>query len=396
MKRLLLLIGLLGALLSAEGFGQAKSGPFVLTATTSPCAKIQTTGQATVGIVVVGTFSATLQPQVSIQGQPLANVQVAPSTSSTPQSTITAAGTYTAGVAGYDLFSVCATGFVSGSVTIYLNVTTTIAASSVVAAGGAVQSVGGTANQIASSGGANPVLSLPTSVVAPGRISTAINAMGNVTGAALAIDLSKGNLITMTLTGNVTSSSFTNAVASSGQEITFIMTQDATGGRTFVWPTATIPASVAPAPAAAAASVSIFKGVIDGAGNINFINNGGGIVGVSLKLTAQNAAVGSTPLFTPAVAGIYAIYATIVASHASTTVSDTGILTITYTSPYSATGIQIAGNATCTFNANLNSNGQLLGILSGKAATAVNYAVAGTQAGTGWTYDLDIVAVRIE
>jgi hypothetical protein len=39
---------------------------------------------------------------------------------------------------------------------------------------------------------------------------------------------------TMTLTGNVTSSSVTNAVAS--QRIAFIITQDATGGRTFVWP----------------------------------------------------------------------------------------------------------------------------------------------------------------
>jgi hypothetical protein len=39
---------------------------------------------------------------------------------------------------------------------------------------------------------------------------------------------------TMTLTGNVTSSSVTNAFAS--QRIAFIITQDATGGRTFAWP----------------------------------------------------------------------------------------------------------------------------------------------------------------
>lgn len=39
---------------------------------------------------------------------------------------------------------------------------------------------------------------------------------------------------TMTLTGNLTSSSVTNATA--GQIITFIITQDATGGRTFAWP----------------------------------------------------------------------------------------------------------------------------------------------------------------
>jgi hypothetical protein len=39
---------------------------------------------------------------------------------------------------------------------------------------------------------------------------------------------------TMTLTGNVTSSSVTNA--SGGQIITFVITQDGTGGRTFAWP----------------------------------------------------------------------------------------------------------------------------------------------------------------
>ena len=39
---------------------------------------------------------------------------------------------------------------------------------------------------------------------------------------------------TMTLTGNVTSSTVTNPTT--GQKITFILTQDGTGGRTFAWP----------------------------------------------------------------------------------------------------------------------------------------------------------------
>lgn len=41
-------------------------------------------------------------------------------------------------------------------------------------------------------------------------------------------------LFQMTLTGNVTSSSVVNGVA--GQHITFCITQDGTGGRTFAWP----------------------------------------------------------------------------------------------------------------------------------------------------------------
>jgi hypothetical protein len=47
-------------------------------------------------------------------------------------------------------------------------------------------------------------------------------------------DASGSSAFSMTLTGNVTSSSVTNAFAS--QRIAFIITQDATGGRTFAWP----------------------------------------------------------------------------------------------------------------------------------------------------------------
>lgn len=104
-------------------------------------------------------------------------------------------------------------------------------------------------------------------------ITTGINAMGNVSGAALSIDLSLGNVITMTLTGNVTSSAWANAVAAAGQEITIIITQDGTGGRTFAWPSAVVP--VGPCPSPGASTVSIFKGVVDGAGNVNFSANGG-------------------------------------------------------------------------------------------------------------------------
>lgn len=283
MKRTLLLIGLLCALVSS-GFG-ASSGPFVLTATTSPCATITTSDYyATVGIRVTGTFSATLQPGVTIQGQPSTNTSVVPVGSTTSQNTITAAGAYTASVAGATTFQVCATGFVSGTATIWLNVSTGISAKAIVAAGGGVQSVTGTTNQVASSGGQNPVLSLPAAVVAPGSVqatkafTSGINAMGNVTGAAVAIDLSLGNVVTMTLTGNVTSSSFTNATAAAGQEVTFIITQDGTGGRTFAWPTAVVPAGIAPYPALPPSAVTTVKATIDGSGNANFTANGPVIV----------------------------------------------------------------------------------------------------------------------
>jgi hypothetical protein len=168
MKRILLAL----LLFAVPAFAQS-TGPFVLTATTSPCATIGTlSNYATVGIRVSGTFSATLQPGVTIQGQPSTNTSVVPVGSTTSQNTITAAGAYTASVAGASTFQICATGFVSGTATIWLNVSTGISAKAIVSAGGAVQSVTGTAGQIASSGGANPVLSLPAAIHAPGSLDT--------------------------------------------------------------------------------------------------------------------------------------------------------------------------------------------------------------------------------
>lgn len=64
---------------------------------------------------------------------------------------------------------------------------------------------------------------------------------------------------TITLTGNVTSSSVSNAVA--GQTITFVITQDGTGGRTFAWPANFKGASII---GSAASSVTVQSFVYDG------------------------------------------------------------------------------------------------------------------------------------
>jgi len=157
---------------------------------------------------------------------------------------------------------------------------------------------------------ANPALTGTATAVtlkASKSITTGLSALGNVSGAALAIDLSLGNVITMTLTGNVTSSSFTNAVTSAGQEVTFIITQDGTGGRTFAWPSAIIPALLGPAPTLAPGSVSVFKGVVDGAGNVNFVGPYIVFRQIVTGITTSDAAHGT--LFTPPVRGNYRISA---------------------------------------------------------------------------------------
>ncbi len=100
----------------------AQSSAPVAISANSVCATIQlpTSRTATVGIQVTGTFSATLQPEVTVNGTTWANTQVTPSTSTTAQSTITAAGVYYASGAGAVSFQVCSTSYSSGTAYVVL------------------------------------------------------------------------------------------------------------------------------------------------------------------------------------------------------------------------------------------------------------------------------------
>ena len=80
-------------------------------------------------------------------------------------------------------------------------------------------------------------------------------------------------VFTLTLTGNVTSSSISNPIA--GQLIAFIITQDATGSRTFAWPASTKGASNV---GSDANSVSVQSFVYDG---VNWRATGPGSVNAS-------------------------------------------------------------------------------------------------------------------
>lgn len=94
-------------------------GPVSITST--QCATISVDQKASVGIQVVGTWSGTLQPQVSVGGQPRQNAQVIPPDSSTAQSTITTNGAYVARVSGYQSFALCGDTVGSGTANVYLN-----------------------------------------------------------------------------------------------------------------------------------------------------------------------------------------------------------------------------------------------------------------------------------
>jgi hypothetical protein len=114
------------------------------------CVSINVDAQATVAVQVTGTWTGTLQPEISVQGQAAANTQVTPSTSTTPASTITANGVYRSSVAGGSTFLVCGNTVASGTANIYLNATTASAGSGLSGGGSGSGTVNsGTANQIA-------------------------------------------------------------------------------------------------------------------------------------------------------------------------------------------------------------------------------------------------------
>jgi hypothetical protein len=117
MKKLCLSLALV-ALLSC--FAAAQVGPVPITS--NQCAVVLLSNHyASVAITVSGTWTGTLQPQVIVQGQSPANVQVKASSSASPQNTITANGVFTASVAGVDTLQVCGATVSSGTANVYAN-----------------------------------------------------------------------------------------------------------------------------------------------------------------------------------------------------------------------------------------------------------------------------------
>jgi hypothetical protein len=111
--------------------------------------------KSTVGIQVTGTWTGTLQPQVSLQGQAAANSQVVPSTSTTPQSTITGNGVFYANVGGAGQFCIVGNTVASGTATIFLNASKGVNASTLSFGGGSIAS--GTTGQPAVYKGPNSI-----------------------------------------------------------------------------------------------------------------------------------------------------------------------------------------------------------------------------------------------
>src|SRR5579871_2893071 len=194
MKRALLF--LLVALGPPLSFGQVTG---VINASNSPCVTINVTNKSTVSINTTETFSATLQPEVAIQGQAATNASVTPYGSTTSQSTITTANNFRADVAGADLFLVCVTSYVSGSVTVTLGIPTQAVSTGLISSGGAS---GGSLSGM--TGGQVPIAATATTVTSSKAMAGSGSAI--VTGPASS---TSGDVVTYTGTGGQTSDSGT-------------------------------------------------------------------------------------------------------------------------------------------------------------------------------------------
>jgi hypothetical protein len=138
-----------------------------------------------------------------------------------------------------------------------------------------------------------------------GSYQTALRTAKAVSGGIVAvsysasptIDVSTGNVFTMTLTGNVTGGVWTGLDTAAGQELTFVLTQDATGGRTFAWPSGK---GFTPVIDLHANAVSVVKA----------ISNGVELVYVGKQICTPTKVQSSTTDTVPAPAATYGNFAT--------------------------------------------------------------------------------------
>ena len=206
-----------------------------------------------------------------------------------------------------------------------------------------------------------------------GGFSTAVNTV--TFSATPAFDASKGNLQSITLTGNVTSSTLVNAVTA--QYLDFKVCQDATGGRLFVWPANVKSGGLAPA----AANACLFQHFVFDGSNANAI---GIPPPITASAAAQTAAIAATTLATPQAAGVY-----VVSVYVHVTTSDASGKTVTGTVGWTDGGVALSKSTSAVAVAS-TANFDLVEVtLHADANTAITYSTTTSGAFTTAQYRVD-------
>src|SRR5579863_3198378 len=242
--------------------------------------------------------------------------------------------------------------------------------------GGYFTATGATNNYALLTGAGNVGIgtTTPASALAVnGGFSTAQNAV--TFSATPTFDASKGNFQSITLTGNVTSSTLSNAVA--GQYLDFKVCQDATGGRLFTWPANVKGAGPIPA-AASACFAQPF--LFDGA-NANAV---AAPAPITASATAQTAAISATTLATPQAAGIY-----VVSVYVHCTTADASGKTVTGTVNWTDGGVALSKSTAAVAVASTANFDQVTVTFHADANAAITFSTTTSGAFTTAQYRVD-------
>jgi hypothetical protein len=150
------------------------------------------------------------------------------------------------------------------------------------------------------------------------RFVSALNNLGTI-NTAPTFDASTANTFKATLGGNIASSTLSNSGI--GQSLAFELCQDATGGRTFAWPSNLLGATNA-IPAAASKCVEQ-DFIYDGSNLVSL----GPATPVAVDLTAQSSSLSAASLTTPSANGLFKISYYL----ATTTAGTAGTVSVTFT-----------------------------------------------------------------
>lgn len=210
------------------------------------------------------------------------------------------------------------------------------------------------------------------------QISSAVNTV--TFSATPTFDASLGNTQTITNTGNVTSSTLSNATA--GEWVALNICQDATGGRKMVYPATVLRFQTPPAAASGCGSQ---LGWFDGT-NLNAVAQANP---VDARLTAQTTAVGSTVITVPDVASHW-----LVTIHLHVTTSDASGQSVTGTLGWTEDGIALSKSTSAIAVASTGNFDGLSVPIYADAGSNITFSTSVSGAFTTAQYAINVTAQR--
>jgi hypothetical protein len=430
---------LISMALAVAAWAQVQPVTFSVTAT-AQCGAIRASNNSTVGIIVSGTWSGTLTPNVQIStvaSAPTVAKKVVPVDSTTAQATITANGGYRADIAGFTQFNVCSTGtWTSGTAVVTLYSVQPPAASTVASGGGgsgtvtsvSVTTANGVSGSVATAT-TTPAITLTLGAITPSSVSatgasTFTAASGNTLtnptisdtltmldpGTSQTINWSNSNCagaacvtaneyVSQTYDG--TNGAFLISSQHSGTGVQRPLWLGATGSenwgidttgefKPFVDNSKTLGTNTA-RPSTAFTYILDMKGLLTNYNNVATAGYGATPIRGSVVATAQAAAISTTTVYAvPATSNaLFRISGNIGCTTSSAAATATLTVAWTDTSSTAQTAVPTAATCTTLGSASMTSFNQIIQV---KLSTNITYAVAIANTPT---YDLRLTVEQL-